>query len=667
MNGTRAAAHWLDWGIWGQGQLARRLAVPLTITSGLASAPAGTAYVGWGLKRSGRRARRLAARHDGACYLLEDGFLRSLGGGNSPSHSLIVDDMGIYYDASQPSRLERLVGSPLNDAQRERAQRLIRKWREDRLSKYNAGRDPLPADLSQPYVLVVDQTAGDAAIAAGNASAADFQRMLSDAISENPDCRIVVRIHPEVLSGRKQGHYDLAALRSNPQVLIVADGSHPALWLEHAHAVYAVTSQLGFEALLWGRPVRVYGMPFYAGWGLTTDMQPAPARREPVSLEQLAHACLVTYTRYFDPETGRACEIETLMAWMALQRRQRQRYAPKLLAYGFSRWKQPFVRDFLAGSALEFVDTLPPASTSNGPLVTWGHKHSDELDRQGYGQGVLRIEDGFLRSVGLGADLIRPLSWVMDCDGIYYDARTASGLENLLNTTPFDAVLRERAQALRARIVEAGVTKYNLRRPEQWQRPADARKVVLVIGQVETDAAIRFGTGALHRNLDLLKAVREACPDAWLLYKPHPDVKAGLRDQGAGEAEAALWCDEVIGDVPFENLLRHIDEVHVLTSLAGFEALLRHIPVITWGQPFYAGWGLTLDRGLTPEVQARRSRRLDLDELVAATLILYPTYVSRHTRHFCSPERAIDELLEWRKERAPSPLRRIVAKLLRKP
>lgn len=667
MTVKRAAVHWLDWGIWRQRNLAARLEVPLVITSGLIKKSTATAFVGWGLKRSGLRARRLAHQHHGTCWLLEDGFLRSLGSGDVATHSMVVDDIGIYYDASRPSRLETLISVQLDEHEQIRTQLLIRSWRTIGLSKYNHGRDPCPRSLPLPYVLVVDQTAGDAAIAAGKASAASFRQMLDDALATHSDCTVVVRMHPEVVSGRKKGHYDLTALRKNPRVRVVADGSHPSAWIENARAVYTVTSQLGFEALLWSKPVHVYGIPFYAGWGLTLDRQQVPARRHPVALEQLVHACLVRYARYFDPETGKPCEIETLMNWIALQREQRQRFPHALLAYGFSRWKRPFVRDFLAGSTPTFVQTLPTPIPGDQPLVTWGHKHSDEIERLGIRENVLRIEDGFLRSVGLGADLTRPLSWVIDPDGIYYDARTLSRLERILCDAIFDDKIRTRANALHKRIVEAGVTKYNLRHFEKWQRPCGANKVVLVVGQVESDAAIRYGANAIRRNIDLLKAAREACPDAWLLYKPHPDVRAGLRRQGEGESDAPHWCNEIIGDVPFEGLLQHVDEVHVLTSLAGFEALLRNVRVVTWGQPFYAGWGLTDDRGIAADVKARRARSLKLDELIAATLILYPTYVSRITRHFCSPEQAVQELLEWRNEVTPSPFRRIAAWLARKP
>jgi len=187
--------------------------------------------------------------------------------------------------------------------------------------------------------------------------------------------------------------------------------------------------------------------------------------------------------------------------------------------------------------------------------------------------------------------------------------------------------------------------------------------VILVPGQVEADASLAFGAPGIRRNLDLLRAVRAANPAAHLIYKPHPDVVAGLRRGGQGEDDARDWCDEVVFDVPMGDLLREIDELHTLTSLSGFEALLRGRKVVCYGQPFYAGWGLTFD--IIPP--ARRDRRLTLDELVAGVLILYPAYLSRTTGRFTSPERALDELLAWQLERPPLTrvFRRLVGRLFR--
>jgi len=85
-----------------------------------------------------------------------------------------------------------------------------------------------------------------------------------------------------------------------------------------------------------------------------------------------------------------------------------------------------------------------------------------------------------------------------------------------------------------------------------------------------------------------------------------------------------------------------IDALHVLTSLAGFEALLRGKQVVTHGVPFYAGWGLTRDLGAVP---ARRTARRSLAELVAAVLILYPRYLDPVTRLPCPAEVLVDRMI----------------------
>lgn len=315
-----------------------------------------------------------------------------------------------------------------------------------------------------------------------------------------------------------------------------------------------------------------------------------------------------------------------------------------IYALDFSFWKRPYVRLFFHGQRVCFVtsgDKVPPGTS----VIVWGMRDAGlELP---YGGSVLRIEDGFVRSVGLGADLIEPVSWVIDDLGIYYDATRPSRLERILAETAFDDFSLQRAAALREKIVASGLTKYNVG-AGSWQRPDNGRPVILVPGQVETDASIAYGApeGActIRRNMDLLRAVRQANPDAWVVYKPHPDVLAGLRIKGVDEDTALQWCDEQVIDVSMGELLGEVDEVHVITSLTGFEALLRGKQVCCYGQPFYAGWGLTTDMAPLP----RRMRRLALDELVAGALIEYPKYVSRTSGELTTPERALDELLDWR-------------------
>ena len=613
----------------------------------------------WGRRPSALWVERLARKWNLPVWHLEDGLLRSVAKGKAhPPLGLMVDELGVHFDATAPSRMEQLIAGSITSAEADRARALQSLWREQRLSKVNP---PVEAEAPQePYVLVVDQSAGDRSIALGLADASCFQRMLQAALVEHPDCTVVLKVHPDVISGRALGHFSAQDL-AEPRVRLSADGGHPARLLERARAVYVVTSQMGFEALLWGRPVHCFGMPFYAGWGLTHDRCEAPTRRrQGASLEAMVHAVLVGACRCIDPHRHQHCRIETLMAAIGLQRRLQAQQPRRCVAFGFTPWKQRNLRRFLGGSQLRFRAPWRRIPQGVDAVVVWGRRARPRLLEAAARRQlpVLHVEDGFLRSVGLGADLVDPVSWVVDHQGVYYDATRPSDLETRLATGQWTSAQCQRAAALRQRLVKEAITKYNLQ-AEAWRRPPGNRRVVLVIGQVESDASIQYGAPGIRSNRALLAAVREAEPEAYLVYKPHPDVVAGLCRAGVGEDEAFELCDEVLPQGSIQQLFTQIDALHVLTSLAGFEALLRGVEVHCWGMPFYAGWGLTHDR----ESCSRRQRTLSLDELVHAALIDYPRYVSRDSGWFITPEQAIDDLVAWRA--APPQRRTLVQALFR--
>ena len=84
----------------------------------------------------------------------------------------------------------------------------------------------------------------------------------------------------------------------------------------------------------------------------------------------------------------------------------------------------------------------------------------------------------------------------------------------------------------------------------------------------------------------------------------------------------------------------------MFTSLGGFEALIRGISVITYGLPFYSGWGLTEDK-LNNHIWAkRRKRRLTIEELTFISLIKYPFYSSIKYNCLTEIENIFEELLE---------------------
>lgn len=308
-------------------------------------------------------------------------------------------------------------------------------------------------------------------------------------------------------------------------------------------------------------------------------------------------------------------------------------------------WRPPFYDDF--------AEALERAAVITGDLVAWASKltPAGEAAATARGVRVIRIEDGFLRSVGLGAGLTSGGSYVLDARGIHYDGGRASDLEHLLETADVTADERARGQRLAEAIREARLSKYNVGRRSPSEVPAGA---ILVPGQVAGDAAVADAgvhlasdAGGANPNLALLKAVRARNPSAAIVYKPHPDVAAGLRPGGIARGDALTYADHVAGDVDIADLIDAAARVETLSSLTGFEALLRAKPVTVHGLPFYAGWGLTQDLAVSP----RRTRRRTLDELVYLTLVVYCRYVDADARRLCTAEEQVQRLSGQRQAR----------------
>ncbi|MBA4707393.1 capsular polysaccharide biosynthesis protein [Aquitalea aquatica] len=619
-------------------------------------------WAGWGYKPATKPLRQHAHCHGGLYLALEDGFIRSLGLGvqGHPPLSIVVDDLGIYYDASQPSRLEVLIRQLIADGEStaEPARQVVAQALLDdagrgidllmayRLSKYNHAPDFVPpAGWQHDAVLVVDQTVGDMSVRYGNADADTFRQMLRAAVQENPTKQIWVKTHPDVLCGKKQGYLTrLVGMEERVQLLGV--DANPLTLLPHVSQVYTVCSQLGFEALLCGKPVITFGQPWYAGWGLSDDRHPLATslavRRGTATLPQLFAAAYLQYCRYVNPSTGDIGTLFDVIHHLQRQKVINDRLRGELVCIGMSWWKRAVLSPFLrqpsctvrfvrSAKALERLPVQPMRK-----IATWGSGQADLLHlAHERGWPLLRIEDGFIRSVGLGSNLTQPLSLVLDDEGIYFDPRQPSRLETLLATKQFEDMDLVEAEALHAQLIRTGLGKYNIGQgalPLPQPRPT---AVVLVVGQVEDDASICTGSPWIKTNLDLLKAVRRARPAAFIVYKPHPDVVSGNRIGSIAAKDSDGLADMVTTQCDIHLCLQQVDEVHTMTSLTGFEALLRGKHVVCYGLPFYAGWGLTEDvfahaplaSGATHPAWERRSRRLILKELIAASLLLYPCYI----------------------------------------
>lgn len=588
----------------------------------------------WGQSPTALRGEAVA-RHKGAGLIrVEDSFLRAVRPGRSGDLpiGLNIDRRGVHFDPATPSDLEMILAhDPLDDTVLlNRAKAGISALQAEHLSKYSCF-DPATPVPDAGYVLVIDQTRMDASITASGADSNTFREMLFFAQTEHPSQRIVIKTHPETMTGDKAGYF--TAADTSDRISLCAAPVSPWALLAGAVAVYTVTSQLGFEAILAGHKPVVFGQPFYAGWGLSDDRKPLPRRQRRLTRAQLFAGAMILYPTWYDPYHDRLCSFEEATATQSALTRAWRDDHQGWVAADMRLWKRSPLQQFFGQYAqVRFArgaKAAPQAEQTNRRLMRWAS--TDARD-------AVLVEDGFLRSRGLGADLVAPLSLVLDDLGIYYDATRPSRLEALIaGSTTLPATARDRAAALIKRIRAAGLSKYNLQGTPVPDLPKGRR--ILVPGQVEDDASIRLGTGAVRSNAALLQAVRAANPAAVIIYKPHPDVRANLRPGHISNARD--WADLVLEDADPIAAIQACDCVWTMTSLLGFEALLHDRPVSCLGMPFYAGWGLTDDRTMP---LSRRNKTLDLTALVHAALIAYPRYRDPVSGLPCPVEVIVDRL-----------------------
>ena len=588
--------------------------------------------IGWGLKENTQTAYRYAANNNLPYLTLEDGFIRSIGLGVSGAEpfGFIVDTTGIYYDATRPSDLETLIKSNTN-VECDRIRNLIQRIIADKINKYNYVWDSLILpDSQRPKILLIDQTHGDLSVDYGLADESSFRRMLDAAKTKYPDGDFFVKIHPDVIAGKKKGYL---SDHLPDDVRHIGEDCNPIELLQQVDHVFTVTSQMGFEALLVGKKVSCFGMPFYAGWGLTEDYVDCPRRGIKRSLEDIFDAAYLRYTRYVDPFSEKRCRLERILEIIESHKRMTTQNKGNIFCFGFRLRKHGIVRQFLSSrdTRIFFVGSVKQAERigigRTSRIVVWGLNENRAIVNLANRHGIQieRIEDGFIRSVGLGSDFARPSSLILDRRGIYFDPRQPSDLENLLNTIHLDQKATRRVQQLHRHIVSTGINKYNNgSKGKLVVNASPFQTVILVPGQVEDDASIRVGCTEIRTNLGLLQEVRCKNPNAYLIYKPHPDVIAGNRQGRIPNDVAERYCDQIVTEHHMNICLDQVDQVHTMTSLTGFEALLKKKQVFTYGLPFYAGWGLTTDQlGID-----RRRRKLTLEELIYGCLVLYPRYVN---------------------------------------
>ena len=546
---------------------------------------------------------------------------------------------------ADPLALVLRQAGPAAVALRRRACGLMALLREARIGGVPGLPDPGPGGLGLPAgeaVLVLDPCRAELAAAA--------RAMLAVAQAEAGGREVLVAASPGASPGARP-------VLEGAQARFLPGRLAPWTLIDLAAVMHGLADEVELLALAAGIAVRSH--------------RPAPWTGR---MAEDVFAALAAATRCADPFRAAPWTLEQAIRQLADWRVAEAENRRIVACTGIEWFKLRRIRSALASNAgaprilRRGADAIRLAQQAGGAVGVWAAVMPPSLPARCAAAGVplVRLEDGFIRSAGLGVGLAPAASLVLDGRGIHYDASAESDLEHLLATASLDPALRARAERLREALRAHGITKYNLAGVAPDLRLPPGRRTILVPGQVEDDAAIRCGGARIRTNLDLLRAVRRENPDAVVLYKPHPDVEAGMRIGTVPVQEAAALADRVLFGVPIAGLYGQVEEVHTISSLSGFEALLRGLRVVTWGRPFYAGWGLTEDRDPPP----RRGRRLDLDALVAAALILYPRYFDPVTNLPCPPEVVLERLAQATPARpgaAPVPprLRALIARASR--
>ena len=273
--------------------------------------------IGWGHKKTATKAIAYAKKYQLPYYALEDGFIKSVSTDNiNPNnivYSLVLDQTGIYYNASVPSDLEKIIcdvtNSPNNYKYKKKGKILIDLIRSNNIIKYNSIKKQtkrnqdinihlLRKNYNTQCVLLIDQTYGDSSVTLGNASVKTFKKMLSDAIDTYGSKNVYVKIHPNVINKKAHGYYSIKKLQQK-NVNIIASHVNTLELCKAFKNVYVVSSGSGLEALIAGCEVTCYGEPFYSGYGLTIDKKNTVRNRRMNKIGSCISLDLLIYSIFF--------------------------------------------------------------------------------------------------------------------------------------------------------------------------------------------------------------------------------------------------------------------------------------------------------------------------------------------------------------------------------
>ncbi|MGP9556444.1 capsular polysaccharide export protein, LipB/KpsS family [Psychrobacter sp. AOP7-A1-24] len=241
----------------------------------------------------------------------------------------------------------------------------------------------------------------------------------------------------------------------------------------------------------------------------------------------------------------------------------------------------------------------------NPVIYIWGYKAPQYFIEYVREQNldIFFLEDGFIRSGPEDDSSEPPLSIVMDSQAPYFDTTRPNDLTDLIASFAFEQNGYDEtlAQEMLDYYVSHRVSKYN-HQPYVNVVPIygiKSKKRILVLGQVPHDDSLKYGGGEGITLLDVVNQAIEENPDTQIIVKPHPMT---LDDLSTINTLTDLDCLILTQSIHLVDALETIDHVYTITSLGGFEALLRGKKVTVLGQPFYKDLCISDENSNTPSL-----------------------------------------------------------------
>ena len=590
------------------------------------------------------QSKSFAKKHNIPLIQLEDGLIGYLENtkGKMVNIGFYIDTIGGIYYSTEENIITKIINDKhYSQNELEEAKKLIQRIVENKITKYNKISQPKfqPTPNTAP-ILLIDQVFQDKSITTNGHGTQEFQKMYHSAIKRADGKKIYVKTH-------SYGKGYLEKICKNNNVIFLKEDYNLYNILEYIEEVFTVSSQSGFEALIAGKKVHTFGTPFYAGYGLTID--DISLKRPQVSLEKIFYASYLEACKYFI--SGVECNLNEIIDIILEQRRltEKDNKFQKFFLYQIPLWKSSSIKDFIFQKNSNIIRVknkkllTKHKPTSKDAVIIWGFKNACE-NLLNYTENnnipVITFEDGFIRSVGLGSDFTPAYSFVMDHYGIYYNPQQKSELEVILETFDINQHQTERLAKLQNTLVEMKISKYNVNqninkeKPALLKQQANNKKIILITGQVSDDMSIIKSGIMISDYRTLVEKVRNENPDAFIIYKHHPDVIVGNRSGYISSQILKQFVDVIIKNINIIDLIKISDEIHTITSLSGFEALLHGKTVVHYGLPFYGGYGFTVDKSFTNH----KRKPVDFKTFCYSTFFLYPRYTTPNLHIALTPE-----------------------------